>query len=82
MGPPSYMRFVVDRNVVMRRIELTQISFLISMSVSIVHQRSPPNIFWFLCLPNTSLSALSTFHISPPDAREKWYTYQIIYKHI
>ena len=39
-------------------------------------------MFWFLCIPNTSLSALPSFLISSLNGHEKWYTYLIICKHI
>jgi hypothetical protein len=39
MGPPSYMRSVFDRNVVMRRIPVFWDRLLLSLPAMLLHQR-------------------------------------------
>ena len=82
MGPPSYMPSVLDRNVVMRLVPVLNghrllfriLTLLASCSKDLRQIYSASYAFPIL------LSALSMFLISPPDAHEKWYTYQIICK--
>ena len=50
MGPPSYMRSVVDRNVVMRRIPVDN-----------SHKYSPPKILYAVRGPPTTLLILNWY---------------------